>query len=62
VGVNNEGVQVISTVYAQDMIGVYVVTFQVQANVPASNDINFAVAAVLNDVLVFGNPSKLPIQ
>jgi uncharacterized protein (TIGR03437 family) len=62
VGVNNEGVNVVSAIYAPDLIGVYVVTFDVQSNVPSGSDINFAVAAVLNDVLTFGNGSKIPIQ
>ena len=61
-GVNNGGVTPESVVYAQDLIGVYVVTFVVPADSASGSDINFAVAAILNDVLIFGNPSKIPVQ
>ena len=62
VGVGDQGVNFVSAIYAQDMVGVYDVTFDVPASGPSGNDVNFAVAAVLNDTPVFSNPSKLPIQ
>jgi len=62
VGVANAGVNVVSTVYAPYLIGVYIVTFEVQSPVATGNDVNFAVAVRINEELVFGNPSKIPIQ
>jgi uncharacterized protein (TIGR03437 family) len=62
VGVADQGVNFVSANYAQDIIGVYEVTFDVPANAPTGNDVNFVVAAILNDNPVFSNGSKLPIQ
>jgi uncharacterized protein (TIGR03437 family) len=62
VGVADAGVVIDSVVYAPNMIGVYVVTFEVPADAPSGNNLDFAVAAVVNDAPVFGNPSKIPIQ
>ena len=59
VGLNNARVTPESVEYAQDLIGVYVITFVVPADSASGPDINFAVAAMLNDTLIFGNPSKL---
>jgi uncharacterized protein (TIGR03437 family) len=61
VGVADQGVNFVSAVYAPDLIGVYVVTFDMPASVPAG-DANFSVAAVLNDNPVYSNPSKFPVQ
>ena len=62
VGVGNVGVQVMSAIYAQYLIGVYAVTFEVPTSVVPGRDVAFAVAASINDQLVFGNPSKLVVQ
>jgi uncharacterized protein (TIGR03437 family) len=62
VGVANQGVRTVSAVYAPYFIGVYIVTFEVQANPPIRGDNSpFAVAVLVNDNLQFGNPSKIPI-
>jgi uncharacterized protein (TIGR03437 family) len=62
VGVNNEGIIPTSVTYSPGLIGVYQVDFVAPVSVPPSADINFAVAANINDSLVFGNPSKIPFQ
>lgn len=63
VGVNNEGVRVISAEYAPNMIGIYVVTFEVQANAAGGPERPFALAAVGSDGnLVFGNGTAIPIE
>lgn len=63
VGVNNEGVRVVSAEYAPNMIGIYIVTFEVQANAAGGPDRPFALAAVGSDGnLVFGNGSAIPIE
>src|SRR5262249_51140113 len=61
VGVADQGVTFISATYAPDLIGVYVVTFDLPNSVP-SGDVNFSVAAVLNDNPVYSNGSKFPVQ
>ena len=62
VGVADQGVNLVSAIYAQDLVGVYEVTFDVPSSALTGNDVNFSVAAILNDNPVFSNPSKLPIQ
>jgi uncharacterized protein (TIGR03437 family) len=61
VGVNHAGVRVISATYAQNLIGVYEVEFEVPVDVPAGN-LPFAVAVPQGGMLVFGNPSIIPVQ
>ena len=61
-GVNNAGVTPESVVYSQDLIGVYILTFVVPVDSASGSDINFAVAAILNDTPIFGNPSSFPVQ
>ena len=62
VGVNDQGVAVTSAVYAQDLIGVYIVSFVVPSDAPSGKDIDFALAVNLNGNLLFSNPSHLPVQ
>ncbi len=62
VGVADEGVTVNNAVYAQNLIGVWILTFNVPADAPPGNNLDFAVAAVLNDTPQYGNPSKIPIH
>jgi uncharacterized protein (TIGR03437 family) len=62
IGVADEGVPVISAVYAPNLVGVWILTFKVPADAPTGNNVNFAVAVVLNDSPVYGNPSKIPVQ
>jgi uncharacterized protein (TIGR03437 family) len=63
VGVNNEGVRVVSAQLLPGSIGVYVVAFEVPANTTPGAAQPFAIAAVGSDgVTVFGNGTALPIQ
>lgn len=62
IGVNNAGVRVVSSTYARNLIGVYEVAFEVPNDTPPGTDIPFAVAVVMGDNLVFGNPSSIPVQ
>jgi uncharacterized protein (TIGR03437 family) len=62
IGVADEGVTVDSAMYAQNLIGVWMLTFKVPTDAPTGNNANFAVAVVLNDSPVYGNPSKIPIR
>jgi uncharacterized protein (TIGR03437 family) len=64
VGVNNNGVRVVSAQYAYGMLGVYEVQFQVPLNTEPGNDAPFAIALIYNSDPngVFGNPSLIPIQ
>ncbi len=62
VGVNNAGVRVIGGEYAVNMIGVYVVHFEVpQSTTPGPNR-PFALAVRVGDQLVFANGSSISIQ
>jgi uncharacterized protein (TIGR03437 family) len=62
IGVANQGVAVTSAVYAQDLIGVYIVSFLVPSDAPSGKDISFALAVNLNGNLLYGNSSEIPIQ
>jgi uncharacterized protein (TIGR03437 family) len=62
VGVNNEGVRVLRAEYAVNMIGVYVVAFEVPANTTPGPNRPLALAVVQAGQLVFGNGSSIPIQ
>ena len=61
VGVNHAGTRVISAEYAENMIGVYVVTFEVPSDTPAGSDVPFVVAIRedQNPDLLFSNPSAI---
>jgi uncharacterized protein (TIGR03437 family) len=61
VGVADQGVNTVSSIYAPDLVGVYVVTFDVPSNAP-SGEVSFSVAAVLNDAPAYSNPSSFLIQ
>ena len=61
-GVADEGVPVNSAVFSTDLIGVYLVTFTVPADVPSGNNLDFAIAVNLNGNLQFSNASKIPVQ
>ena len=61
VGVADQGVNLVSTIYAQDLVGVYIVTFDAPTG-GSTGDVNFSVAAVLNDNPVFSNPSLFSLQ
>ena len=62
VGVNNSGVRVVGAKYAENLIGVYEVDFQIPSDAQTGNNIPFAVAVQQGNNLVFGNPSMIPIQ
>ncbi len=63
VGLNNEGVPNVGVpTLSSYLIGVYELTFEVPANIPAGASIPFAVASVVNDQFVFSQPSSLPVQ
>ena len=55
-------VQPVSAVYATDMIGVYVITFDVPADAPSGSDIAFSVSTVLPDQSVVADSTKIPVQ
>jgi uncharacterized protein (TIGR03437 family) len=64
VGVGSEGANVLSVVYSQYQIGVYIVTFQVPSDAQPGNTlikVPFGVAAVLNGTPQFSIPSSIPI-
>lgn len=63
VGLNNEGIpNVVSTLYAENMVGVFMVTWEVPQSAPSGSDVPFVVAQRVGDRLVFSQPSAIPIQ
>jgi len=62
VGVDNGGVLVDQVTYAHNLIGVWIIEFEVPANAAPGVNAPFAVAIPVNGHLVFGQGSKLPIQ
>ncbi len=52
----------VSSIYATDTIGVYLVTFDVPDTVSTGPDVEFAVTTILGDQTITGKTSKLPIQ
>jgi uncharacterized protein (TIGR03437 family) len=65
VGIANSGVLIYSQNYADDMVGVYEVDFQVPQNAATgNNNVPFAIGVYINNAtqLQFGNPSLIPIQ
>jgi len=61
IGLNNAGVSAISAQYAQDLIGVYIVTFQIPAN-SATGTMPLAIGEGPTSSLVFGNTSQIVVQ
>jgi uncharacterized protein (TIGR03437 family) len=64
VGINNSGVQVVSSQLSPDLIGVYEVTFLVPPDAPQGNNIVFSVAVnpPNSSTTQFSNGSLIPIQ
>jgi uncharacterized protein (TIGR03437 family) len=65
VGIDNSGVLILSQMYADDMVGVYEVDFQVPQNAPTGNNsVPFAIGVYYDNgtKLQFANPSLIPIQ
>lgn len=54
--------QLVSGVYATNMIGVYVLTFDVPDDAPTGSGINFAVATLVDGQYEFAKSTKLPIR
>jgi uncharacterized protein (TIGR03437 family) len=52
----------VSSIYATETIGVYIVTFDVPDNVQSGSDVEITVATILGDQPMAGKASKLPIQ
>jgi uncharacterized protein (TIGR03437 family) len=61
VGVNNAGVPVVSADYAVSQVGLYAVRFTVPADAAPGTERNFAVAAIINNAAVFGNPTLIAV-
>jgi uncharacterized protein (TIGR03437 family) len=57
-----EVLQPVSAAYATDMIGVYVLTFDVPADAPSGNDAAFTVTTTLPDQSVLSDSTTLPVQ
>jgi uncharacterized protein (TIGR03437 family) len=65
VGVDNNGVLIVSQTYSDDMVGVYEVAFQVPENAATGNNSSpFAIGVYYDNgtKLLFGNPTAIPIQ
>ena len=60
VGVNNAGVGGVSAQYAVNSIGLYVVYFQIPDTAPTGADQPLAIAAIVGNTPVYGNPVFLP--
>ena len=62
VGVNDLGVEIVSTELATNMIGVYIVAFRIPLDATTGINRNLALAAVRSDgVFVFGNGSAVAV-
>jgi uncharacterized protein (TIGR03437 family) len=62
VGINNEGVRVLRSEYAVNMIGVYVVAFELPIDTTPGPNRPLALAVFDGNTLIFGNGSSIPIQ
>jgi uncharacterized protein (TIGR03437 family) len=66
VGVNNQGVPVVSSTYLQGAIGVYIIGFQVPsdastlASIPNGTDVPFSVGVFLNNQVTYSNNTFVP--
>ena len=52
----------VTAVYSDELIGVYVATFEMPASAPSGQNIPFVVAVRIGDRLIFSNPSAIPVQ
>ena len=62
VGVNNAGVPLLSAHYAEGMIGVEEITFQVPLNVLRSDDIPLQLGVLLGRKTIYSKTSTLPVR
>jgi len=60
--VAGEVVQPVAAIYAIDMIGVYVITFDVPGDAPSGNDTAITVTTTLPDQSILSDSTTLPIQ
>jgi len=61
IGVNHQGVPLVSARYAAWMVGVEEIAFQVPPNVPPGTDIPLSVGVVIDGKTVYSNKSSLPV-
>jgi uncharacterized protein (TIGR03437 family) len=62
IAVAGEVLQPVSAIYATDMVGVYVITFDMPGDAPSGNDTAFTVTTTLPDQSVLSDSTTLPIQ
>jgi uncharacterized protein (TIGR03437 family) len=62
IGVNHQGVPLVSARYAARMVGVEEITFQIPPNVPPGTDIPLSVGVVVDGKTVYSNKSSLPVK
>jgi uncharacterized protein (TIGR03437 family) len=60
--VGGEAVPLISGIYSESTIGVYVLTFSVPADASSGTNISFTVTAPLGANTISANPSAIPVQ
>lgn len=62
IGVNHQGVPLISARYAASMVGVEEITFEVPRDVPPGTDIPLSVGVVVDSKTAYSNKSSLPVK
>jgi len=62
IGVNHQGVPLVSARYAASTVGVEEITFQIPPNVPPGTDIPLSVGVVVDGRTVYSNKSSLPVM
>jgi uncharacterized protein (TIGR03437 family) len=62
VGVNNAGVHLVSATYANNLIGVWLVVFDIPDGTASGANVPFALATPVNGKLVFAQSSKIAVQ
>jgi uncharacterized protein (TIGR03437 family) len=62
VGVNDSGVPLIRARYAEGMVGVEEITFQIPPDVPAGDNITLSVGLAVGDRTLYSNQSTLPVR
>ena len=62
VGINNAGVHVVSATYANNLIGVWLVVFDIPDGTPSGANVPFAIATPVNGKLVFAQSSTIAVQ
>jgi uncharacterized protein (TIGR03437 family) len=62
IGIADRVLQPVSAIYATDMIGVYVLTFDMPTDAPSGSDVAFTVTTLLDGQSVIGDSTKIPIQ